>query len=225
VGLVARLDANNDVDAALAEYQAARQPSVAKIQGSARPSLSWWEHFGRSHDTLPPWQFAYHFFTRALTNERLGRRDPSFVAATEARWISEHGTSPLASALDVAGVVFESRVVIVDEDHVVAAGRQLPLRREPSDAGWWGLRVDAPAAETDLGPALELVAKGAAAGAALVAVFGGTSLTRRLLCEEARLGCSAATLLVLDELDADVALTEVLSGRADLVGSRSLDRL
>src|SRR5687767_7258151 len=67
VALVAALDAHgDDVDAALAAYEAVRQPQVAKIQNSARPSLSWWEHFGRSHDTLPAWQFAYHFFTRSL---------------------------------------------------------------------------------------------------------------------------------------------------------------
>ncbi len=70
--------------------------------------------------------------------------------------------------------------------------------------------------------AVDAVAKGAAAGAALVAVGGGTALTRRLLCEAARLEHGTASLLV-EEVDPalarDVAVTAVLSGRTDLVSA------
>ena len=67
VALVAALDQHasgsrpdrDAVDAALATYEAARRPQVTRIQDAARPSLSWWEHFGRSYRALPPWQFAY----------------------------------------------------------------------------------------------------------------------------------------------------------------------
>jgi anthraniloyl-CoA monooxygenase len=57
-----------------------------------------------------------------------------------------------------------------------------------------------------------------------VAVGNGTPLTRRLVCEAARLEHGAVTLLVEDEssgagLD-DTARTAVLSGRTDLVGRR-----
>ena len=67
------------------------------------------------------------------------------------------------------------------------------------------------------------VARGLAAGACLVAVGGGTPLTRRLACEAARLEHGAVTLLVEDGGDdparaQDAALTAVLSGRTDLVG-------
>jgi anthraniloyl-CoA monooxygenase len=224
VALVAALDQPDDgadgLDAALAEYQAVRQPQVAKIQGAARPSLSWWEHFGRSYDTLPPWQFAYHFFTRALTDSRLRRRDDGFVDSTHDRWAGEHGAAPLESPLDVAGRRVQGRVVTVDDASVLFPGDPLPLRREPTDGGAWGLRVDAPQSEEGLPPILDAVAKGVAARAALVAVFGGTALTRRLLSEEARLGCGTSGLFVPDVFDEDVALTEILSGRADLVGVR-----
>ena len=176
VALVAGLDATADVDAALADYEEARQPLVAKIQDSARPSLSWWEHFGGA-TTPSPWQFAYHFFTRALTDGRLRRRDPTFVANTEARWIAEHGSSPLASVLAAAGDEFPSRVVEVDDEHVRTGGRDLRVCSEPTADGRWALRVDAPNAERDLPRALELVARGVAGGAALVAVYGGTALT------------------------------------------------
>jgi anthraniloyl-CoA monooxygenase len=217
VALVAALDRHgDDVDAALDEYETVRQPQVAKIQNSARPSLSWWEHFGRSHDTLPPWQFAYHFFTRSLTDAKLRRRDEGFVAAVHERWRAEHGAEPLASPLTVAGQRLDGRVVAVDGRTAQLPDGPLPLVADPSDAGAGGLWVDAPDAEADLPPALEAVAKGVAAGAALVAVGGGTPLTRRLLCEAARLEHGAVSLLV-EDAEPDVALTAVLSGRTDLV--------
>ena len=62
------------------------------------------------------------------------------------------------------------------------------------------------------------MAKGAASGATLVAVRAGTPLTRRLICEEARLGHGTPALLVEDG-DADTATTAILSGRADLVAA------
>ena len=73
IALVAALDGAQGVrtdpdgiDAALAVYEAERHGQVARIQDAARPSLSWWEHFGRSYRSLPPWQFAFHFFSRSL---------------------------------------------------------------------------------------------------------------------------------------------------------------
>ncbi|HVW32499.1 MAG TPA: FAD-dependent monooxygenase, partial [Acidimicrobiia bacterium] len=61
-GLVAALAGHpGDLDAALDAFEAARRPPVARIQGAAGPSLSWWEHFGRYHDHLEAPQFAFHF--------------------------------------------------------------------------------------------------------------------------------------------------------------------
>jgi anthraniloyl-CoA monooxygenase len=55
-------------------------------------------------------------------------------------------------------------------------------------------------------------------------VADGTPLTRRLVCEAARLDHGAVTLLVEDGYEdsvfEDLARTAVLSGRADLVGRR-----
>jgi anthraniloyl-CoA monooxygenase len=221
IALVAALDSRDDVDTALVEYETVRQPQVAKIQGSARPSLSWWEHFGRTHDQLPPWQFAYHFFTRSLSDAKLRRRDADFVAAAHDAWRAESGAEPLESPIEIAGQRVGGRLVPVDGHAIRLPGGDLPLRRDPADDGVWALRVDAPATEAELPPALEAVAKGVAAGAALVAVLGGTSLTRRLLCEEARLNCRTAALSVPDVPDDDRALTEILSGRVDLVGVRA----
>jgi len=224
VALVAALgEHGDDVDAALVSYEAVRQPQVAKIQNSARPSLSWWEHFGRSHDALPAWQFAYHFFTRSLTESKLRRRDDGFVTDVHDRWRDAHGAEPLGSPLDVAGQRLAGRVVVVGDGAVHLPGGPLPLRPDPPEDGTaWGLRVAAPDTESELASALDAVAKGLAAGTALVATAGGTALTRRLLCEAARLEHGAVSLLV-EEVDPavaeDVAVTAVLSGRTDLVSA------
>jgi len=214
----------DDLDAALAGYEQARRPQVAKIQDSARPSLSWWEHFGRSHGTLPGWQFAYHFFTRSLTDGKLRRRDPEFVETTHARWKAAYGATPLDSALPLSRHTAPCRMVTLERRAVQMAADRLPLipaaddQPQPPGGEDWALGVVAPQAEADLAPVLEAVARGAASGAVLIGVRGGTPLTRRLLCEHARLGHGVPALLI-EDADADTATTAVLSGRADLVAA------
>jgi len=77
--------------------------------------------------------------------------------------------------------------------------------------------VSAPDTEAGIDLAVEAAARGLAAGACLVAVGDGTTLTRRLVCEAARLGLGAVTML-LENANEDAARTAILSGRADLVG-------
>ena len=93
----------DDVPAALTAYETARQPSVAKIQGSARPSLSWWEHFGDYRRELAPITFAFHFFSRSIDIERIARRDPELVRAVRGDWRERHGSDALASPLSLPG--------------------------------------------------------------------------------------------------------------------------
>ncbi len=64
---------------------------VTRIQDSARPSLSWWEHFGRSYRSLPPWQFAFGFFSRSLPESKLRQRDAAFVDSVHRAWSAAHG--------------------------------------------------------------------------------------------------------------------------------------
>jgi salicyloyl-CoA 5-hydroxylase len=185
-----------DLPAALAAYEAAARPSVDGIQGSARPSLSWWEHFGRYHDAFEPWQFAYHFLSRSITDARLARRDPAFVAATHRAWVARHGAEPLDTPLRVGDTTFPGR-----------------LQSEvPAQAA----RVEAPADESGL-PAARARVREVAAGAELVAVHGGAAFTRTLVCEEVRLVHGRKAILVDGAAD---ALTVVLSGRADMVAAR-----
>ncbi len=213
-----------DLAAALAAYEEAAQPSVRRIQDSARPSLAWWEHFGTYHDAFEPWQFAYHFFTRSITDGRLARRSPDFVAASHRAWTSEHGAEPLRTRFVSRGWSAPGRVAEIVMDAgaggpaAVVAGGRLPLAAEPPGEGLWGGLAGAPDSEAGLPEAYGALAVLAAAGPVLIAVHGGTALTRVLLCEQARLRHGVPALLVDPGLDRDLAITMVVSGRADLVG-------
>ncbi len=211
-----------DVDSALEAYEARRRPEVDKIQNSARPSLSWWEHFGRTYDTMPGWQFAYHFFTRSLTDGRLHKRAPDFVKDSHAAWRAAHDAEPLDTPITIGTCHSPGRRVEIRDETVVLEDVRIPLRAKPTDAGEWALRVCAPKSEEELPPVLDGLAKGTAAGARLVVVGGGTPLTRRLLCEAVRLEHNVASILVEDAEDTgygvdDTPLTAVLSGRTDMV--------
>jgi anthraniloyl-CoA monooxygenase len=194
------------IDAALAVYENERSGLVTRIQDAARPSLSWWEHFGRSYRHLPPWQFAFHFFSRSLPESKLRQRDPAFTDAVHAAWREAHGGSdPLDTPITLAGAIQPHRLVPV-------ATAALPGTLPGTT-----LRITAPDTEEGLDLAEATVARGLAAGACLIAVAGGTALTRRLLCEAARLDHGAMTMLIEDGNE-DTARTAILSGRADLVG-------
>jgi anthraniloyl-CoA monooxygenase len=216
------------VDAALAVYESERHGQVARIQDAARPSLSWWEHFGRSYRSLPPWQFAFHFFSRSLPASKLRQRDAAFVDSVHRAWSAAHGgaADPLRTPIDVAGATQPGRVVTVEDGAAGLAAGPLPLQAPAlrPGPGRWGAWVSAPDTEDGLGHAQQAAARAAAAGACLVAVADGTPLTRRLVCEAARLEQGAVTLLVEDGSETSVfedrARTAVLSGRTDLVGRR-----
>jgi salicyloyl-CoA 5-hydroxylase len=225
-------DHPGDLDAALAAFEAARRPPVDKIQGAAGPSLSWWEHFGRYHDHLEAPQFAFHFFSRAIPRDKLAARDPRFVADVSDWWVGRFGAPPLATPLSVGGRKIDGRVVSVVAPDATAAGgvpvvrcgaeELMPFRRpgdRPAAGGDWGLWLTAPDNEAGLGAAIAELEAGIGGGAGIVAVSGGSAVTRVLLCEEARMVRGVPALLVDDGLSAAQAATLVLSGRADLVGA------
>jgi anthraniloyl-CoA monooxygenase len=230
IALVAALEKTSTdpgtIDAALAVYEAERSGPVARIQHSARPSLSWWEHFGRSYQHLPPWQFAFHFFSRSLPESKLRQRDPGFVDEVHAAWRAAHGGSEvLETPLTIGNAIQPNRLIPITASTAHLAARPLPLLADPPHPPQrdpWGLRITAPDTEEGLGLAEAAVVRGLAAGACLVAVDGGNSFTRRLVSEAARLDHSAVTMLIEDGREdpafEDRALTAVLSGRADLAG-------
>ena len=98
----------------------------------------------------------------------------------------------------------------------------MPFRRpdDPPVAGAdWGLWLTAPDDEAGLSAVVAQLETGIAAGAAMVAVSGGSPVTRVLLCEEARMVRGTPALLIDDGLRPAQAATLILSGRADLVGA------
>ena len=119
IALVAALDEAQGVgtdpdgiDAALAVYESERHGQVARIQDAARPSLSWWEHFGRSYRSLPPWQFAFHFFSRSRPESKLRQRDPAFVDAVHAAWRAAHGGAEvLQTPLTIGNAIQPDRLI------------------------------------------------------------------------------------------------------------------
>ena len=234
IALVAALDSRaagprpsgDTVDAALAEYEAARQPQVTRIQDAARPSLSWWEHFGRSYRQP------------AAVAVRLPFLQP-FAAGVQnspaRRAVRRVGPRGMAGGprRDGRGAVADPRRHRGRCRSRTAWSRSRTARPgwpparcrccsgPPAQRGRWGVWISAPATEKCIDQAEEAVARGLAAGASLVAVGDGTPLTRRLVCEAARLGHGrgdhAGRRRARGDAE-DAARTAVLSGRADLVG-------
>jgi salicyloyl-CoA 5-hydroxylase len=230
VALSAALTAHaGDVPGALAAYEAGARPSVDRIQGSARPSLSWWEHFGEYHDALEPWQFTFHFISRSITADRIARRDPAFVEDALEQWHAVTGATPLAASITIGGVEWPGRMVRVDQQadgqttSVLGDGGQalrlMAAVPRGDEGSAWGLWLHAPSEEGHLPAASAVLHEAVAAGASLVAVHGGTPLTRTRLCEESRMALGCPSLLVDPALDRDAAQTVLLAGRADLVAA------
>jgi 2-polyprenyl-6-methoxyphenol hydroxylase-like FAD-dependent oxidoreductase len=73
-----------DVPAALARFQALRQPPMKKIWDAANVSLRWYERMGELM-TLEPVEFAYSYMTRTgrVDHAEVKRRDPALAAAYE----------------------------------------------------------------------------------------------------------------------------------------------
>jgi anthraniloyl-CoA monooxygenase len=78
----------HDVPAALAAYEAERQPVVESLQRAAQVSLQWFEDTERYMDLVPV-QFAFNLLTRSLriTHDNLQVRDPKFVGEVD-RWFA-----------------------------------------------------------------------------------------------------------------------------------------
>ncbi|MDH6590038.1 2-polyprenyl-6-methoxyphenol hydroxylase-like FAD-dependent oxidoreductase [Streptomyces sp. SAI-133] len=207
------------VPGALELYEERRRPGVEKIQDSARPSLSWWEHFGqyvRCFDD--PVQFAFHFLSRSIPRGKLAVRDAMYVDRVDRWWQAHHDAPPLETPLSAGPFRLPTRRVTASDGALHGSdGTEIPMvtfTGQPSPAGVW---IDAPDTEEELPLALVQVRETAQAGAPLVGVRGGTALTRVLVAEEARLahGLPAA---IVGAYDDDQATTLLLSGRADLMG-------
>ena len=80
IALERALADHNDVDRALAAFQAERQPIARKIVDAANTSARWYDDF-REHMKLPPYEFAFSYLTRSgrIDIERLHKLSPGFM--------------------------------------------------------------------------------------------------------------------------------------------------
>jgi anthraniloyl-CoA monooxygenase len=215
IELARQVGGTDDLAVALHAYQEARKPAVARIQDAAVPSLAWWERFGTYQSRLDPFAFAFHFFSRSISIDKIEQRDPELAATARRRWQAEHGSPALRTPLRVGGLTTRGRVLELATDALTGTAE---LREDGSAVavmsdgpGSDTVLVTAPGRDADLPTAVRgLPASG------VVVITGGTALTRTLLSEEARLGRGLTTVLVDDLPDAAVE-TVVLAQRADAV--------
>jgi salicyloyl-CoA 5-hydroxylase len=228
-------DNPGDVRTALAQFERIRRPQVAKIQDSAMPSLSWWDHFGEYCRALEPWQFGFHFFSRSISAEKMRLRDPMFVAEAEHAWQVKYGAAPLDTPLQVGTRMLggrlltmidysSSRIGITDGTTVLSANAEgnghsddvaLPLVTAPE--------TDSTSLDPGVCAVLDRIC---ARQPAAVVVRGGTALARVLCSEYLRLNHRTPTIIVDGPSsirtrravsEQDCASTLILSGRADAV--------
>lgn len=122
IALADALARRDDLDAALAEYEAERRPVVERFQQAASQSQTYFEETERS-TRLEPVQFAFHLLTRSgrMGYEDLRLRDPSFVGRVDG-WFSGRAAGgkqstavvppPALVPLDLRGVRLPNRVVV-----------------------------------------------------------------------------------------------------------------
>lgn len=89
IALADALGRFDDLDVALAEYEATRRPVVERVQQAAAESLDWFARYHRYWGFAPP-QFAYSLLTRSerIDHQNMQRRDPALVQAID-RWFAE----------------------------------------------------------------------------------------------------------------------------------------
>ncbi|GCD42288.1 salicylyl-CoA 5-hydroxylase [Streptomyces paromomycinus] len=127
LALAACLAEQPDLPAALAAYEAERQPVVASTQRAARASLAWFEELAEYVDQ-PPRRFAFNLLTRSrrVTHANLRLRDPDFVAAVEEEAGVPDGTPPMFTPFRLGGLTLRNRVVVSPMDMYSADGDGTP---------------------------------------------------------------------------------------------------
>ncbi|WP_242640317.1 hypothetical protein [Rhodococcoides fascians] len=225
---------HSDIDDALGDFEKIRKPQVAKIQTSSVPSLSWWDHFGEYYQTLDPWQFGFHFFSRSISAEKMRARDPEFVENAENAWAEHHASEPLSSPLKIGQHKLRTRLLqivgtddgeirLTDGTTTITAVSDYSSKRDAVVP----LIVAPDAHGTTLGePVRRHIETVIDTNPAAIAVRGGADLSRVLCSELIRLHTLIPSIIIdqpqsvrarrpIDENDC--AATLILSGRADAV--------
>ncbi|MFH9674894.1 bifunctional salicylyl-CoA 5-hydroxylase/oxidoreductase [Streptomyces sp. NPDC017405] len=117
LALAACLQEHPDPPAALAAYEAERQPVVASTQRAARASLEWFEDL-RLYLGQPPRRFVFNLLTRSrrVTHGNLRLRDARFTEAVEREFGCPPGTPPMFTPYRLRGLTLRNRVVVSPMD-------------------------------------------------------------------------------------------------------------
>lgn len=101
IALTAEITGQYSISDALASFEVKRRPEVESLQRAAQVSMHWFEETERYYDKLEPRQFAFSLLTRSLriNHENLARRDPAFIAQTDA-WFAEGAAQQSGVNLD-----------------------------------------------------------------------------------------------------------------------------
>ena len=121
IGLSRALQAEPDMHAALAAYEAERSVEVLKLQNAARNSTEWFENVDR-YTSFDAMQFAYSLLTRSqrISHENLRLRDAGFVARAEG-WFAERAHAgakadrappPMFTPYTLRGLTLGNRIVV-----------------------------------------------------------------------------------------------------------------
>ncbi|MEX2623445.1 MAG: FAD-dependent monooxygenase [Acidimicrobiia bacterium] len=106
----------DDLAAALAVYEAERQPAVARFQQAASDSARYFENVDRYLD-LPAETFAFNLLTRSgrVTHADMERRDPALTVAADRQMtgdlVGEVVARPSLTPISIGGVVIPNRIV------------------------------------------------------------------------------------------------------------------
>ncbi|HTK67097.1 MAG TPA: FAD-dependent monooxygenase [Pseudonocardia sp.] len=225
------IESAGDLPGALRHYEAARRPSVERLQAAALPSMGWWENF-RRYVELPMPQFAMHFLDRSgrITHDRAARQDPGFVAGLD-RWFSGGSgvDAVLGTPFTADGWSTPGRTVTLAPEVAlgVSALRPLVLRGtelltavgDPRAGDVSALLVDRVRGQRDVDDRVDGAVR---SGAKVVAVRAGAPdedarLAQINISERLRIEHRIPTALVEPAPDREHAAQLVLSGRADLV--------
>ena len=222
--------ASADLPGALAAYEAARRPSVERLQTRALRSQAWWASVPeRLHLPLPQLMVSYQTRTGAVTATALARADRPLVDAALAASATGDAVPPgatngdvpqaiLARPLRLLRTTLPSRLVTVDSDIVCEVDGDVDdvatTRADHADAVILA-RVDArQSGATEL--ASRLIVAGADA-VLLPSDLGDSGLLSRLdNAERIRFG-GVPVAVGAEPGELDLASAGVLAGRADLV--------
>lgn len=117
LALVACIQEQPGLPAALAAYETERRPVVESTQRAAAASLRWFEELPTYLDQ-PAHQFAFNLLTRSrrVTHDNLRLRDPACTEAVERDFGCPPGTPPMFTPFRLRGLTLRNRVVVSPMD-------------------------------------------------------------------------------------------------------------